>query len=205
MWKIHSNTFLSSSIYIIKSMEINASNVLYLFLRLSPFVIVGYFILQSLFESSTKGLFYLVGLFATLCFTILASQHEFFKKSQTNIACKGATIGNGRISYLPLSQSTLMYSFVYILTIIHKYESWKMNIGTMITFPVLILVDWYGNRDCITVFPNLLFTLGFAGLIAFMWTNILLSTGHDITFFQGISDANVCKMNTSKFSCRIKK
>ena len=184
-------------------MELNLTNVIYLFLRLSPFIIVGYFILQSLFESSTKGLFYLAGLLITTIFTILASRSEMFKGDQ-NLSCRGATLGNGPISYLPLSQMTLAYSFVYVLTIVLKYGTLTMNIGTISTFTILILADWFGNRSCITVMPNLLVTWIIAVGIGYMWTTYLMNTGYDIVFFQGISDANVCKMNTSNFRCRLK-
>jgi hypothetical protein len=186
-------------------MEINLTNVVYLFVRLSPFIIVGYFILQSLFESSTKGLFYLAGLLMTSIVTILASRNPMFKSTADNLSCKGATLGNGRISYLPLSQTTLMYSFVYAFTIVYKYGSWNMNFGTISTFLILIIADWFGNRDCITIMPNLLATWFIAVVMGIIWTNFLINTGYDILFFQGISDANVCKMNTSNFRCRLKK
>jgi len=185
-------------------MEINLTNVVYLFLRLSPFIIVGYFILQSLFESSTKGLFYLAGLLMTTIVTILASRNEMFKYGADNLACKGATLGNGQISYLPLSQTTLMYSFIYVLTIVNKYGSLNMNIGTISSFVLLIFADWVGNKNCISIMPNLIATWVIAIGMAYSWTKFLTNTGYDITFFQGISDANVCKMNTSKFRCRLK-
>ena len=52
--------------------------------------------------------------------------------------------------------------------------------------------------------PNLLATWIIAVGVGYMWTTYLMNTGYDIVFFQGISDANVCKMNTSNFRCRLK-
>jgi hypothetical protein len=127
-----------------------------------------------------------------------------FKSGADNLVCKGATLGNGQISYLPLSQTTLMYSFIYVLTIVNTYGSWNMNLGTISTFAILIIADWYGNRDCITVVPNLAATWVIAIGMAMVWTNYIINTGYDVVFFQGISDANVCKMNTSNFRCRLK-
>jgi len=189
-------------------MELNLTNVIYLFMRLSPFIIVGYFILQSLFESSTKGLFYLAGLLATTVVTILTSRNSMFKPnvttSTTGTSCRGATLGNGEMSYLPLSQTTLMYSFIYSLTIVLEYGTLNMNIATIVIFVSLIIADWFGNRRCIRVLPNLITTWVIAIVIAYGWTSYLINTGYDIVFFQGISDANVCKMNTSNFRCRLK-
>ena len=184
-------------------MELNLTNVIYLVLRLSPFIIVGYFILQSIFESSTKGLFYLAGLLITTIFTVLTSRS--FKNDKGDLSCRGATLGNGEVSYLPLSQMTLVYSFVYVITIVLEYGTFNMNIGTIATFTTLILADWFGNRNCITIMPNLFVTWLIAAGIGYMWTQYLINTGYDIVFFQGVSDANVCKMNTDKFQCRLKK
>lgn len=185
-------------------MELNLTNVIYLFLRLSPFIIVGYFILQSFFESSTKGLFYLVGLLMTVIVTILASRNPMFKGKSDEFECRGATLGNGQISYLPLSQTTLVYSFVYAITIILEYGTTNMNIPTIITFITLIFADLFGNRKCLSFIPNIFATWILAAFMAYIWTSYLIKTGYDIVFFQGISDANVCKMNTNNFRCRLK-
>ena len=185
-------------------MEVNLTNVIYLFMRLSPFIIVGYFILQSFFESSTKGLFYLVGLLMTTVVTILASRNSWLKGNSDDMECRGATLGNGQISYLPLSQTTLVYSFIYVITIIVEYGTANMNIPTIVSFVILIIADLVGNRKCMVFLPNVLIAWLIAALMAYMWTSYLINTGYDIIFFQGISDANVCKMNTSKFRCRLK-
>jgi len=100
---------------------------------------------------------------------------------------------------------TLVYSFVYVITIVLEYGTFNMNIGTIATFTTLILADWFGNRNCITIMPNLFVTWLIAAGIGYMWTQYLINTGYDIVFFQGVSDANVCKMNTDKFQCRLKK
>ena len=72
-------------------MELDLRNVIYLFLRLSPIILVGYFVLQSFFNSDVKGLFYLAGLLITTIVTILASRSEIFKLENTDYFCKGIT------------------------------------------------------------------------------------------------------------------
>jgi len=192
-------------------MELNLTNVIYLFMRLSPLIIVGYFLLQSLFDSSVKGLFYLAGLTITLVVTILASRFNVFKQDADNDSlssmCKGITLGNGPVSYLPLSQATLIYTLAYLLTIIAKYNTWSINMGTLILFGILIFTDliWNIKEGCMTILPSGIATWIIAGVIGSFWTRYLLNTGYDITFFHGVSDANVCKMNNSNFRCRSKK
>lgn len=190
-------------------MELNLTNVIYLFLRLSPLIIVGFFILQSIFNSDVKGLFYLAGLIITLVVTILSSRIEMFKGNDENKSlsymCKGVTLGNGPISYLPLSQTTLCYTLIYLLMIINKYQTFSINIPTISLFVFLILMDarWSLISGCHTI-THIIPTWIIAAVIGGVWTTYILNIGHDITFFAGVSDANVCKMNTNRFRCRLK-
>lgn len=193
-------------------MELNLTNVIYLFLRLSPLIIVGFFILQSIFNSEVKGLFYLAGLLITLIMTILSSRIKMFKGSEgddenksLSYMCKGVTLGNGPISYLPLSQTTLWYTLIYLLTIINKYQTFSINMPTISLFGILILTDmmWSWKSGCHTM-THFIPTMIIAIVIGASWTTFLLNTGYDITFFAGVSDANVCKMNTNRFRCRLK-
>ena len=43
-------------------MDFNLINILYMFFRLAPFIIVSYFTLQSIFNQDLKGVIYLIGL-----------------------------------------------------------------------------------------------------------------------------------------------
>jgi len=187
-------------------MELDLRNVVYLFFRLSPIILVGYFVLQSFFNSDIKGLFYLAGLVMTLFVTILASRNEVFKKEQTAYFCKGMTFGNELISYIPLSQTILVYTLAYIIAIIKEYNTLNINIPTIALLIVLIISDliWNLRNNC-SGYLNILASGLIAFTLGYVWTSYLLSTGHDIVFFHGVSDANVCKMNTNNFNCRLKK
>ena len=46
-------------------MDLNVINILYMFFRLAPFIIVSYFTLQSLFNQDIKGVIYIIGLLVT--------------------------------------------------------------------------------------------------------------------------------------------
>ena len=47
-------------------MDFNIINILYMFFRLAPFIIVSYFTLQSIFNQDLKGVIYLIGLLVNL-------------------------------------------------------------------------------------------------------------------------------------------
>lgn len=186
-------------------MELDIRNIIYLFFRLSPIILVGYFVLQSFFNSDIKGLFYLAGLLITVIITVLTSRSEIFKKDNTNYFCKGITFGNETLSYLPLSQTILIYTLAYISTVINEYSTWNINVPSFVLLFILTLGDliWNLKNGC-SNFTNILVTWLIAFSVGFTWTSYLLSTGHDMVFFHGVSDANVCKMNTNNFRCRLK-
>jgi len=188
-------------------MELELRNVIYLFFRLSPIILVGYFILQSFFNSDVKGLFYLAGLIITLIITILASRNEIFKRDNIDMPyfCKGMTFGHELLSYIPLSQTILIYTLSYIISVIVEYDTMNINVPTLTLISILIISDlmWNIKNNC-SGYLNIFTSWLIAFTIGFIWTNYLLSTGHDIVFFHGVSDANVCKMNTDKFRCRLK-
>jgi hypothetical protein len=189
-------------------MELNITSIIYLALRLSPLIIVCFFLLQSLFNGDIKGLFYLAGLLIALTFTILTSRFGIFKtqdEGNDKEMCKTMEFSNSPLSNLPLSQTSLVFTFTYILTVIAKYNTWALNVPTISLFTILIMVDaaWNLSQGCHNAF-NILVAIIIAGLIGFGWGTTLINTGYDITIFQGASDKNLCKMNPTKFRCRLK-
>ena len=52
-------------------MDLNLLNIIYMFFRLAPFIIVSYFTLHSIFNQDLKGIIYLVGLIVTTVVIVL--------------------------------------------------------------------------------------------------------------------------------------
>ena len=82
-------------------MELNLINVLYMFFRLSPFIIVSYFTLQSILNQDLKGVIYLVGLIVTSFIVYLIASmlpEEPVSKNSNDlmkVKCTQLTIGSG--------------------------------------------------------------------------------------------------------------
>ena len=52
-------------------MDLNIINIMYMFFRLAPFIIVSYFTLQSLFNQDMKGVIYIIGLIVASFVTVI--------------------------------------------------------------------------------------------------------------------------------------
>ena len=59
-------------------MDFNIINILYMFFRLAPFIIVSYFTLQSIFNQDLKGVIYLIGLLVASVVTVILGTSDIY-------------------------------------------------------------------------------------------------------------------------------
>jgi len=199
-------------------MDLNIVNLLYLFFRLAPFIIVSYFTLQSLFNQDLKGLIYLVGLLVASVVTILIGNilpqdqtKSLLIPESTNARlnkakCNQLTLGAGQpISNLPLSQTVFGYTLAYLSYFISMNSLQTQNIPMFVLFPIVILADifWNVNNGCSSAI-YLLSALILGGLIGSLWAMIIDSTKMaNLAYFSGISNKDVCSQpKKSMYRCR---
>jgi hypothetical protein len=189
-------------------MDLNIINLIYLFFRLSPFLIVSYFALQSIFNQDFKGLIYLVGLLMASVTTIIVGnvlpKQDVPALSQAK--CNMLTLGaNEPLSRLPLSQTVFGYTLAYLSYFIGVNNLQSQNIATFIIFPLIVIADfmWSTSNNCAS--PEYLLTsLIIGGLIGVLWAMIIDSTKiADFTYFSGINNKDVCTQpSRSMYRCR---
>ena len=178
-------------------MQFNIVNLLYLFFRMAPFIIVSYFTLQSVFNQDLKGLIYLVGLLVASVVTILIG--NILPQEDKSL------ISNQPISRLPLSQTVFGYTLAYLSYFISVNSLQTQNIPMFIIFPIVILADifWNVNNGCSSNIM-LLSALILGGLVGALWAMIIDSTKMaNLTYFSGISNKDVCSQpSKSMYRCR---
>jgi len=195
-------------------MDLNVINILYMFFRLAPFIIVSYFALQSLFNQDLKGVIYLIGLLVTSIIVVLLG--NILKKfsppkglmptDYSKIRCTQLTLGNSQpISVLPLSQTVFGYTLAYLGYFISINNLQTQNIATFIIFPILIVADMMWSTVNLCSSPKyLLISLILAALLGTLWAMIIDSTNSpDLAYMSGISNKDVCSKPTkSLYKCR---
>lgn len=183
-------------------MDLNIVNIIYLFFRLAPFIIVSYFTLQSIFNQDLKGLIYLFGLIVATVLTILIGNVIPFPNNPilsidkySKAKCNSLTLGSDSpISRLPLSQTVFGYTLAYLSYFIGVNNLTTQNIPTFVIFPILILADmfWNVSNDCSTN-ELLLSALIIGGAIGAIWALIIDSTKMaNLSYFSGITNKDVC-------------
>ena len=189
-------------------MDLNVINLIYLFFRLSPFIIVSYFALQSIFNQDFKGLIYLVGLLMASVTTIIVGNviPKQDVPALNQAKCNMLTLGaNEPLSRLPLSQTVFGYTLAYLSYFIGVNNLQSQNIATFVIFPLIVVADfmWSTSNGCAS--PEYLLTsLIVGGLIGVLWAMIIDSTKvADFTYFSGINNKDVCSQpSRSMYRCR---
>ena len=191
--------------------DLNLTNILYTAYRLSPFILVSFFILSSFLNQDFKGLIYLAGLvFACFLSAVTGKWTSIFNETNADadMICKTLTLTKeGNFSNLPLSMTIFTYTFGYLLYIIILYGLAKDNIATIILFSILIIVDWTWNItfSC-SNHINLIAAFLIGAGIGVGWSAIIASTNQvSLQYFNGISNKEVCSLNKKvKFRCTVK-
>jgi hypothetical protein len=195
-------------------MDINFTALIYLFLRLAPFILVSFFSLSSIFNYDFKGAVYLLGLLASNVIVLsleglLKSWFDFTPPSNRELTCDFLNITeNTPMSNLPLGSGIIAYTFAYLLYIIIKYEYAASNIPTIIFFALLISSDfiWHITHSCYRPTTVLITIILFAccGILCSYFIDSLKLV--DLQYFTHVSGQQVCKRPSKQsFHCSIQK
>lgn len=192
-------------------MQLNIITLLYLFFRLSPFIIVSYFSISSLFNQEIKGVIYLVGVIFACFATILfgnSLNDDMIVSTSGNPVCNMLTLGStGTYSRIPLGISILSYTFAYLTFVIVKYKIVMYNLPTLILFPMLILGDLFWNikNECFQPFGTIM-SLFIGGGVGLLWAFIIDTIKKPkLQYFNVGSDRTVCERPSKQlFKCTFK-
>ena len=206
---------------------INFTKMVYFILRLAPFIIVSFFVLDSVFNQEIKGVFYLGGvLISCMIVTILGntvpsnitdssegSVANLFESTNKNsdavpnhlrstVLC--SLVSLGPISKLPLSQTILSFTFFYLVYIIGTNNLAESNIPTLIIFPILILSDifWNYTNLCFTA-SAIMISFIVSGGLGVLYAYILQISDVNMQYFIGVSNKSTCSRSRKNvFKCR---
>lgn len=203
-------------------MGLDITNISYLAFRLAPFILVCFFILQSLLNYDLKGIIYLAGLlFATTSVLIVKGLLESSITPDENrilpdARCQTITLGNNGqlLSSVPLSITTYSYTFFYLLIFIFNLgngsskgilggnlnssdlnAAFTQNIPTMIIFPALIILEvvWQMNHHC-TSQPIFYITAAIVvgGAVGVIWATIITKIANNDLMYLTPSGVETC-------------
>ena len=191
---------LSRDKYIMKQ---TIGTLTYLFFRLSPFILVCFFVLGSVINYEIKGFIYLIGLvFACVVSTWLCPSPDNVNES---LICKSFSINGIYDDKTPMSLVIFSYTFFYLVYPIGKYNLASYNVPTLILFPLLILgeIAWIFTHQCFPI-GSCVIAIAIGGGIGAAWSAIIDSTRLPaLQYFAVGSNRQVCSTaSAQKFVCK---
>ena len=194
----------------------NISKILYLAFRLAPFIIVCFFVLESILYRHINGIIYLVGILVSCMITVIVGKlYPNILDVSSSSTCNSLNIGQDgmALSDLPLSIVILSFTVSYLIRFmfyVATQPGYNINeviiqqLPTIIIFPLLILIDgiWNSYNSCFSL-SRVLVAFGLGCGLGIGWASIMVSSGNPhFMYFDEMSDAVICKkpMKT-KFKC----
>jgi len=160
--------------------------IFYLFSRLTPFLIICFFLLQSLIRYDLTGPIYLAGLILACIFTILFGNFPGIQSmnKKTKLpggrydVCRLIEFNGGPISYLPLGTTIIGFTFFYLLYTAIQYNLIKENAFMIFLFCCIIVNDFYYNfvNGCSELWV-VLFSLILGSSTGVLWAYIVQIIG----------------------------
>lgn len=194
-------------------MELNIITLIYLFLRLAPFILVCFFALSSIIEQNLKGFIFLVGLLIACSLNLIlggaVSSFIGSPNRDSTSVCNTITLGKNQLfSNLPMGICTLGYTFAYLLFAIIKYNLVMQNLPTIILFPIFLSSDmlWNFSNNCYGL-PGILLALSIGGGIGVLWAFIIDHTKmSSLQYFSLVTNSEVCSRPANQaFKCKFYK
>jgi hypothetical protein len=172
------------------------NSILYIAFRLAPFIIVSYFVLSSIFSGDIKGFLFL-GLLLINCIITIGVGNMMSSTGSMNPVCNALNLTQtGPLSQtLPLNINVFGFTFAYLLYIITKYGLVSSNWPTLLFFPLLIVFQlwWSHVNSCSSMYFSGI-SLSIGVVLGIMFSSAIdASNITEMQYFNGISNANVCK------------
>ena len=201
-------------------MSLDVSNIAYLGFRLAPFIIVFYFVFQTILNFEIRGFVYMAGLSLScvliyFCNPLLLSL--FPPKSplvSKNAKCNIISLGNegSPLSEIPLSIAVYTYTFMYLLMFMvatgdNVNLALSQNIPTLVIFPLLCMFEifWIVTNNCITEPVFLIIaSMVLSGGVAVAWALLVISLKiNKLHYTQNTDLGHVCdRPSKTLFRCK---
>jgi hypothetical protein len=197
-------------------MNLSFITLTYLFARLSPFILVSFFILNSFFNQDFKGVIYLVGVIFACFVSIIIGNTGLISNFEEALGinaggsevCNLVTIGESatHVNGIPMGQTIISFTFFYLLTVILWNKVVAGNIPTIVFFPIIITFDFFWNlyNDCHGPLSSIAAII-IGGGIGALWAFVFLKNKFtSLLYFNSMGDKTVCDRPAKQlFKCQV--
>ena len=189
-----------------KNVVSTPSSLLYFVSVVAPSVLIGFFVLLSIFNQNLKGLAYLVGI--CVLFTLTSTFSTMFSALRENDGSEQC--GNhGLFSFGGLSYGTMIYVFSFFYLLLPMIINGIINMPLIVSLILITIVDGVVNvsNNCTSV-AFIAISAIMALLIGTVWSILIYKIQPELTYHTDYITTNklACSMpSKQKFKCVVKK
>ncbi len=184
----------------------STSSMLYFVSVVAPSVLIGFFVILSIFNQNLKGLAYLVGI--CVLFTLTSTFTSMFSAlRENNVSEKCGRYGlfsSGGLSY-----GTLIYVFSFFYLLLPMIINGIMNIPLLVSLILITIVDAVVNiKNRCTTAPFIAISSILALCIGTVWSILIYKIQPELAYHTDYVTTNklACSMpSKQKFKCVVKK
>jgi len=168
----------------------------------SPYILIGFFVLNTIFNQNIKGIVYLIGIIVIYC---IFSLFDYFNNTNNSKICN--LIGS-EISFMNPYFGSMVYGYTFSYLFIPMLSTTMINYSLILSLMLLIVVDVLvkNSINCLNIsnfmiflFISFAFGIGYVFLIRLIDPKLLYY--EDYT-----SDKQVCSIpSEQKFKCNVYK
>ena len=195
-----------TKLWLSKNILPSISSALYLVSFVGPYVLIGFFLLLSIFNQNLKGVAYLVGI--CVLFTISGGVSRMLESSafSNNRKCGDHGVfqqSNG------LPPGTLVYVFSFFYLITPMVTTGIVNMPLLVSLALMTIVDATINLlDKCTDLSFIMIAIVFASIIGTLWSVLIYSVKRELAYHTDYISTNklACSLpSKQKFKCVVKK
>lgn len=184
-------------------MDYLSANMFPFLVMVLPHVLVGFFVLLSIFNGNLKGIMYLTGIIMLFAFTSIFIPDTPEKGVDRKEACRMFDL-YGFSKRLPLGIMIYSFTFIYLLLPMYIFEQ--------ISYPIIILLPSCIALDTMyrTIYScdslGIILSAGILGtVVGLLWFSLVYSVNHNLLYHtELVSDKLSCSLKSEqRYSCEI--
>lgn len=186
------------------------SNRLYYVSVVAPSVLIGFFVILSIFNQNLKGLAYLVGI--CVLFTTMKTINNMLSltsndNAERQSACRSYGLFGGTSGGLSYGVLIYVYTFFYLL--LPMIINGIVNLYILFSLALITITDIVINNTykCLTL-SNVVISIILGSLIGVFWSLLIYSIKPELTYHTDYITSNklACSMPSKQnFKCVVKK
>ncbi len=173
---------------------------------IGPYVLIGFFILTSIFNTNLKGFVYALGILILIAVSTILSGYFPLKSITQNSVCKMFGLNLLNSNSLPFSTLVYSYTFAYLFQPMFKFN--------VINYSILMFIVLLAGADAIVIMNNVCTNI--VGILFAVIVGILLGTVISLMYYSinpdilyhtdFVSDKVACSMPSQQnFKCKVYK